>query len=267
MTSCWIEPRWALVGGFLLPLAVAVTTNIILFTRIIFALHKASQKRRVNASSLKQQSQAQELRAVITVSVLLGLAWLFAALIDTGEETSSLLFQYLFAIFVTLQGFAIFLFQCVLSESVRDATKKSSSRSRPTLPPSTAKAPTGKVATLSITGENRSSQVHSHSQLSSIGSPSTSFLTGEVLSSVHSVSESDVEVNLTKETALTSSPLSEDPACMDFKAWAADHGNLSEEVDSTCGLPSHALSLVEEPKSHGVLADLEIFEEPATMDV
>jgi hypothetical protein len=204
------------VGGFLLPLAVAVTTNIILFTRIIFALHKASQKRRVNASSLKQQSQAQELRAVITVSVLLGLAWLFAALIDTGEETSSLLFQYLFAIFVTLQGFAIFFFQCVFSESVSDATKKSSSRSRPTLPSSTAKTSTSKLATL-VTSGHQSSQLHgsSHSQLSFIRSTSTFLLSGKALSSVHNASESDVEAQPTKETALTLSPhleISEEPA-------------------------------------------------------
>jgi hypothetical protein len=43
-------------------------------------------------------------RAIISVSILLGLAWLFAALIDTGDATSSLVFQYLFAILSLCKG-------------------------------------------------------------------------------------------------------------------------------------------------------------------
>ena len=120
--SCWIDSTGALVGGFLVPLAIAACINVTLFYRIACSLHRAAQQRRsAGNTGLKQQTHQRELRAVLSISLLMGMAWLFAALINTNERNSSLVFQYLFAIFVSLQGFAIFLMQCVFSEAVREA--------------------------------------------------------------------------------------------------------------------------------------------------
>lgn len=70
---------------------------------------------------MKQQSHSRELKALISIAMLMGLSWLFGAFVSTGDSTTSLIFQYLFAIFVTLQGFAIFLLQCIFHDTVRDA--------------------------------------------------------------------------------------------------------------------------------------------------
>ena len=48
--------------------------------------------------------------------VLLGLTWLFGAMAIGGAR---LVFQYLFCIFNSLQGFAIFWFHCLRQEEVR----------------------------------------------------------------------------------------------------------------------------------------------------
>eukprot|EP00048_Salpingoeca_helianthica_P007901 m.115946 g.115946 ORF g.115946 m.115946 type:complete len:1259 (-) comp14456_c1_seq4:176-3952(-) len=134
---CWINSRSLLIGGFLIPLGVVVLVNSVLFVVIVTALHNAANKRRSDIGGLKTQSLARELKAIVAVFVLLGLAWVFGAFINVKNETTSLAFQYLFAIFVTLQGLAIFLLQCVFSESVREyrasARSKTSSSKTPML--------------------------------------------------------------------------------------------------------------------------------------
>ncbi|XP_070567270.1 adhesion G-protein coupled receptor G2-like [Ptychodera flava] len=53
--------------------------------------------------------------------VLLGLTWAFA-IFAVGE--ASLLFNYLFAIFNSLQGLFIFVFHCAMKKEVRKGWKK-----------------------------------------------------------------------------------------------------------------------------------------------
>jgi hypothetical protein len=63
---------------------------------------------------------------MVSIFTLLGLAWIFGALINTGSAgPSGLVFQYLFAIFVTLQGFVIFILQCVFNEKARNTLSAS----------------------------------------------------------------------------------------------------------------------------------------------
>jgi hypothetical protein len=61
----------------------------------------------------------REARAGVSIFMLLGVSWIFGALIDTGDGGSSLTFQYIFAITTTLQGFGVFLLYCVGSSQVR----------------------------------------------------------------------------------------------------------------------------------------------------
>lgn len=60
----------------------------------------------------------REARALAALFFLLGLSWLFGALINTGDSSSSLAFQYLFAIFTSLQGFGVFVFNCLGNSQV-----------------------------------------------------------------------------------------------------------------------------------------------------
>ena len=120
--SCWINSKGALIGGFLVPLAICVALNFGLFIIIVHRLHTAAERRR-SQKELETTSFSRELRAAVSIFSLLGLAWLFGSLIDTGDPNSSLAFQYLFALFTTLQGLAIFLLQCVTNDRVREEMK------------------------------------------------------------------------------------------------------------------------------------------------
>jgi hypothetical protein len=170
--SCWIGPRWALIGGFLIPLAVCVAFNCVLFVLIVRSLHRASQQRRSAATGLKQQSHMREIRAIVSISVLMGLTWLFAAFIETGEANSSLVFQYLFAIFVTLQGFAIFLLQCLFSDTVREAVRQqtavASSSASASHSTASSRVP-GATSVLKYSSSSRNAEPKSTARLSAAG--------------------------------------------------------------------------------------------------
>ena len=107
----------------MVPLIVAMVINLTLFFLIVKTLIHASRMRNKRGSSLAQDENHhwRELRAVFSVSVLLGLSWIFGALINVGGSSSSLVFQYLFAITTTLQGFAVFIFHGLLNQQVREA--------------------------------------------------------------------------------------------------------------------------------------------------
>ena len=124
---CWINDRSVLIGAFLVPVALCIAANIVLFAIIVSHLHRAAALRRKSSSIGLHQEQAsvrRELRAIASVFFLLGLTWIFGAFIDTNKA-ASLAFQYLFAIFVSLQGVAIFLFQVVFNDRVKEAWERS----------------------------------------------------------------------------------------------------------------------------------------------
>ena len=122
LNSCWINSSTVLIYSFLVPLAVCVVLNTILFFIIIYRLHQNAKHRRKDSRSFQAASSAREAKAAMSIFVLLGLSWLFGGLIDTGSSSSlSLVFQYLFSIFTTLQGFFIFVLQCVFNDRVWEA--------------------------------------------------------------------------------------------------------------------------------------------------
>ena len=80
------------------------------------------------AERQKQQGMKKEtaIRLVISISgimFLFGLTWLFGALTITIRAVN-LLFQVLFVVFNSLQGFFIFLFFCVFNKEGRDFWKE-----------------------------------------------------------------------------------------------------------------------------------------------
>ena len=60
----------------------------------------------------------QRLRRAFGIMILMGLTWLFGAI---AVEDLRLVFQYIFAVCNSLQGFAIFVFYCLSQKNVRDA--------------------------------------------------------------------------------------------------------------------------------------------------
>jgi len=98
------------------PLAVAMVINFVVFGFVLRSLHRSIVQHRKRSSfgsvPQKQRQDFKKTRATVALVCLLGLAWLFGGLISPGDPNAGLAFQYLFALFVTLQGFGIFLFHC-----------------------------------------------------------------------------------------------------------------------------------------------------------
>ena len=98
--------------AFLIPVALCVSVNTIAFVFILRSLIKSGSK----ITSTKKTSRFEQARRGAAISVYLGLTWI-SGFLAIGDV--KLVFQYLFCIFNSLQGFLIFLFYCVFSTEVR----------------------------------------------------------------------------------------------------------------------------------------------------
>ncbi|XP_046853696.1 adhesion G-protein coupled receptor G6-like isoform X2 [Xenia sp. Carnegie-2017] len=89
--------------GFFTPTVIIIFFNLVAFLCIIRSLYNSGN----NVTSNQKISGFTRARQGIAIMVLLGLTWIFGILaIDDAKRV----FQYLFAIFNTLQGFFVFLF-------------------------------------------------------------------------------------------------------------------------------------------------------------
>lgn len=61
-------------------------------------------------------------KSAVVLFPLLGITWLFGIL---ALDSKTIVFQYLFAVCNSLQGFFIFIFHCLLNSEVRDSTVNS----------------------------------------------------------------------------------------------------------------------------------------------
>ncbi|XP_063954456.1 mucin-2-like [Lytechinus pictus] len=117
---CWLR-----VGGIpFYATFIAPSLAVILFNFIIFFLvtHQlCSLRRRSVSASSEQFDVSAQLRASLSITVLLGLTWGLGIFMIGG---ASLVFSYLFAIFNSFQGFCIFVFHCLLKEEVRLGWRK-----------------------------------------------------------------------------------------------------------------------------------------------
>ncbi|CAH1251520.1 ADGRG7 [Branchiostoma lanceolatum] len=119
---CWMSGL-LLYYGFLVPLGVILLFNTIMFIIVIRSLTcayisrgkllKTKRTRKLRSEILKQ------LRISVTVMVLVGLSWGFGFFLYIKD--AGIVFAYLFCIFNSLQGFFIFIFQCVMQKVVRAA--------------------------------------------------------------------------------------------------------------------------------------------------
>ena len=128
---CWLE-RETLYAAFLAPLCVCTLLNIFFFVFVQRAIKESGVKRKISAGSVKKQSKMQELRAGVSMFTVCGLSWGLGALIPEfiSDSDSSLAMQYLFSLSTTLQGVAIYFFQCRWSVPVKHARANASKRQK-----------------------------------------------------------------------------------------------------------------------------------------
>lgn len=94
------------------PIVIIIVVNFGIFILAIRALGRSGAL----VSAEKKSTSYQRARTSVAILILLGLTWGFGAL---AVSSAQLVFDYLFCIFNSLQGFLIFYFHCLRHQEVR----------------------------------------------------------------------------------------------------------------------------------------------------
>ncbi|XP_046369537.2 uncharacterized protein LOC124144255 [Haliotis rufescens] len=111
---CWMGME-AFYYAFAVPVGVIVVINIIMFIIILASLVRRPDGLRSTQS--KQRRARMHLKAAVTIFMLLGLTWIFGFL---QIEDARIVFQYVFTLLSSLQGFFIFVMLVARRKQVRD---------------------------------------------------------------------------------------------------------------------------------------------------
>ena len=107
-----------LFGAFLAPILAILVFNSIVFVVVIRVLIKHSRKKYGSKDKNVINSVRRLLISSFGITFLFGMSWVFGVLtISSASEV----FQYLFTIFTSMQGFFIFFFFCVLGKEARES--------------------------------------------------------------------------------------------------------------------------------------------------
>ncbi|XP_072025149.1 adhesion G-protein coupled receptor G2-like [Amphiura filiformis] len=116
---CFIPPGPDLYYGLLLPIGLILLHNIVTFILVMRSIMKTRMKAHQVKNKNKNEMVAR-LQNAITISILLGLTWVFGFL---AIEGATFTFQLLFCLCNSFQGLIIFLLFCVRAEDVRKTLK------------------------------------------------------------------------------------------------------------------------------------------------
>ncbi|XP_041363782.1 adhesion G-protein coupled receptor D1-like isoform X2 [Gigantopelta aegis] len=108
---CWLSTEDGLLYAFVGPAMGVIIANyvvVVLALKALFSTHAVMSKSR-------REKLRSGVRSISTLAPILGLTWVFGVF---SVNQDLVVFQYLFAIFNSLQGFFIFLFHCLLNKSV-----------------------------------------------------------------------------------------------------------------------------------------------------
>lgn len=109
---CWLTIRGGVLFAFVGPIAFIILANIlviIITLRAVYSTHSMKSKK-------TKEKALSGIRSICTLLPILGITWLFGLLTVNND---SAVFQYLFALTNSFQGFFIFIFHCVLNRAVQ----------------------------------------------------------------------------------------------------------------------------------------------------
>ncbi|XP_052393509.1 adhesion G protein-coupled receptor E3-like [Carassius gibelio] len=114
---CWIKIDKGFISSFLGPVCMILTTNTILFIKIVLTLNSTLKNLNSNISQIKQT----KIMAFKTLAqfVVLGCSWILGFFTNDSE-----VLEILFLILNSQQGTFIFLIYCVLNNEVRQQYRK-----------------------------------------------------------------------------------------------------------------------------------------------
>ncbi|XP_038619834.1 adhesion G-protein coupled receptor D1 [Tachyglossus aculeatus] len=116
--NCWLSLENGAIWAFVAPALFVIVVNIgilVAVTRVISRISADNYKVHGEANAFKLTA-----KAVAVLLPILGSSWIFGVL---AVNDHAIVFQYMFAIFNSLQGFFMFLFHCLLNSEVRAAFK------------------------------------------------------------------------------------------------------------------------------------------------
>ncbi|XP_065927074.1 adhesion G protein-coupled receptor L3-like [Magallana gigas] len=112
---CWL--RHTTLFGFIVPVLCIVLVNLII---VIFVMRRIYTSSFMMKKSLKEKTLSG-LKGVCGLLPILGLTWVFG-IFSVNQDL--IIFQYLFAVFNSLQGLFIFLFYVALNPQMREAVAR-----------------------------------------------------------------------------------------------------------------------------------------------
>ncbi|XP_078355587.1 adhesion G-protein coupled receptor G6-like [Oculina patagonica] len=98
------------------PILLIILINFVIFILALRTINRTGAM----VSAEKKSTQYHRARTAFAILLLLGLTWAFGAL---AVSRAQLVFDYLFCIFNSLQGFLIFYFHCIRHQEVRNLWK------------------------------------------------------------------------------------------------------------------------------------------------
>ncbi|XP_059140259.1 adhesion G protein-coupled receptor L4-like isoform X2 [Physella acuta] len=110
---CWLSPSDGLHWAFAGPVIFVISVNLIVLVVVLQAI----QTSRAMQDKTKTERTKSAARNVLVLSPILGVTWLFGVF---SINNDLIVFQYLFAIFNSIQGVLIFVFHCLLQHQVRE---------------------------------------------------------------------------------------------------------------------------------------------------
>ncbi|CAG2255062.1 unnamed protein product [Mytilus edulis] len=122
---CWLTLESGLLWAFIGPALLVVLINLII---LILVLKTMFSSHSMLTKTAKQQAKAG-MRSICVILPLFGVTWVLGVF-SVNEDL--VVFQYLFAIFNSLQGVFIFLFHCFFNRQVRESIQHSRRRKRST---------------------------------------------------------------------------------------------------------------------------------------
>lgn len=104
----------AFFAAFMAPVLFVILVNTATFSLIMYKL----ATRPPNTADQDRTSEGLlKIKRAFGILILVGITWMFGFF---AVKEARLVFQYLFAIFNSLQGFSIFVFYCVIQKKVRE---------------------------------------------------------------------------------------------------------------------------------------------------
>ncbi|XP_014642736.1 PREDICTED: adhesion G-protein coupled receptor D1-like [Ceratotherium simum simum] len=116
--NCWLSLGSGAIWAFVAPALFIIVVNVVILvavTRVISQISADNYKVHGDPSAFKLTA-----KAVAVLLPILGTSWVFGVL---AVNRRAVVFQYMFAVLNSLQGFFIFLFHCLLNSEVRAAFK------------------------------------------------------------------------------------------------------------------------------------------------